>query len=274
MKKFENILFCTDLDGTLLNDDRQISKENLDAIEYFKNEGGSFSFITGRPYLISKDICEKIKPNVPLGCFNGGGLYDVSKDEFIWSVVLDKSAFEIVDFVNKNFDKMGIQINTQKSIYYMKESNGTRLFREITNTPYIYGDYNTINDPIIKVIFATDDGEYMDEFSREIVKHPLASRFAFVRSEFILFELLPKEVNKGNVLKVLADYLKIDMKRTIAIGDYDNDVSMLKMAGLGVAVDNAVPAAKEAADYITVSNNEHAIAKIIDDIDKGIIKLG
>ena len=73
MKKFENLLFCTDLDGTLLNDEKQISRENLDAIEYFKSEGGKFTFITGRPPIISFDTYNKIKPNVPFGCFNGGG---------------------------------------------------------------------------------------------------------------------------------------------------------------------------------------------------------
>ena len=88
MKKFENLLFCTDLDGTLLNDEKQISKENLDAIEYFKSKGGKFTFITGRPPIIATDIYKNVKPNVPFGCFNGGGLYDGEKDELIWSVLL------------------------------------------------------------------------------------------------------------------------------------------------------------------------------------------
>lgn len=272
MKKFENLLFCTDLDGTLLNDKKQISKENLDAIEYFKSEGGLFTFITGRPPMISTEIYDTVKPNVPFGCFNGGGLYDGEKGEFIWSVTLPKNAEEIVDYVDKHFQKVGIQINTQKTIYYQKESDATKWFREITDTSYLYGDFNTIKEPIIKVVFACNNKEYMDKFAEELPKHSNADMFDFIRSEFSLFEILPKNVSKGNVLKILADYLKVDIKNTIAIGDYNNDISMIKAAGVGVAVENAIAETKAAADIITVSNNEHAIAKIINDIDKGIIK--
>ena len=64
------------------------------------------------------------------------------------------------------------------------------------------------------------------------------------------------------------------IKNTIAIGDYNNDISMIKAAGIGVAVANAVPEAKAVADIVTVSTKEHAIAKIINDLDKGIIKFG
>ena len=83
---------------------------------------------------------------------------------------------------------------------------------------------------------------------------------------------MPQGVCKGTVIPRLADILGIDMKKTVAVGDYYNDVSMIKAAGVGVAVANAVDEAKAAADYITVSNEESAIAHIIYDIEKGNIK--
>ena len=81
-----------------------------------------------------------------------------------------------------------------------------------------------------------------------------------------LFEILPNGVDKGTLLTKMAELVGIDMKRTVAVGDYNNDVPMLRAAGLGVAVSNAVASAREAADYITVSNEEHAIAKIISEL--------
>ena len=66
--------------------------------------------------------------------------------------------------------------------------------------------------------------------------------------------------------------LGIDMQKTIGIGDYNNDIEMLKKARIGIAVANACEEAKKAADYITVSNEEHAIAKTIYDIENGILK--
>ena len=70
----------------------------------------------------------------------------------------------------------------------------------------------------------------------------------------------------------LADILGVDARKTVAIGDYNNDVSMIRAAGVGVAVANAVDEAKAAADIVTVSNEEHAIAKIIGMIDSGEIR--
>ena len=68
MGKFDGYLICTDLDGTLLRKDKSVSKENLEAIEYFKNEGGKFTFITGRMPFYAGDISNLIKPNTPIVC--------------------------------------------------------------------------------------------------------------------------------------------------------------------------------------------------------------
>ena len=86
MGKFDGMLICTDLDGTLYNDDKIISDENLNAIEYFKSEGGLFTFITGRHHIVSRDVYEEIKPNAPIGCLNGGGLYDYEKEKYFTCV--------------------------------------------------------------------------------------------------------------------------------------------------------------------------------------------
>lgn len=76
MGRFDGVLICTDLDGTLLKNDKTISCENIEAIEYFKREGGYFTFVTGRmPFFVSY-VLDTIKPNAPFGCVNGAGLYD------------------------------------------------------------------------------------------------------------------------------------------------------------------------------------------------------
>ena len=88
-----------------------------------------------------------------------------------------------------------------------------------------------------------------------------------------MYEILPKGASKGNALCRMAELLGIDVNKTIAVGDYNNDISMLKTAKLGFAVANAVDEAKAAADHITVSNDESAIAVIIDQLDRGVFTL-
>ena len=104
-------------------------------------------------------------------------------------------------------------------------------------------------------------------------EHPTSAEFNLIRSEKTLFEILPKNTDKGAIIAPLAEMLGIDINRTIAIGDYNNDIPMLRAAKLGIAVKNACPDAKDAADLITVSNDEHAIAQVIHGIENGSIKI-
>ena len=113
----------------------------------------------------------------------------------------------------------------------------------------------------------------MAEIERTLLEHSRAKDFTFVRSESYLFEILPKGVHKGLALSKIVEHLGLDSAKTIAIGDFDNDVGMLREAGIGIAVANASEKAKAAADIITVSNEEHAIACVIYDLDSGKISL-
>ena len=84
MGKFDGILICTDLDHTLLTDDKSISDENKRAVEYFMSEGGLFTFATGRSKPGIEFLFNRITPNAPIILFNGAEIYDIKKDEVLW----------------------------------------------------------------------------------------------------------------------------------------------------------------------------------------------
>ena len=267
LKKFEGMLFCTDLDGTLYRGDKTVSRENLDAIEYFKSEGGLFTFITGRPPVTAVDICNTIHPNAPYGCFNGGGIYDPAKNEYLWSVELPEDVVELVAEVDRRLPEMGIQYNTRTGVYFNKDNEAQAYFRSVTGLENLYCHYAEMPEKAVKIIFAHMEDAQMEAVIELLHNHPRAAEFDFIRSERILYEILPKGVSKGAVLCKMAELLGIEMKNTVAVGDYNNDISMVLAAGRGYAVENAIPELKAAADFITVSNENHAIAKIIDDLD-------
>ena len=273
MKKFEGILICTDLDGTLLSTDKTVSRENLEAIEYFKSEGGKFTFITGRVPYTSLGICDIIHPNAPFGCINGGALYDYEKKEYIWTQELDRSALELVEYVDNRVEGIGIQVNTFERIYFSRENSAMERFRAVTNTPNLVRGYYDVKEPIAKIIFGDTREDKLLEVADLLAGHPRADEFSFIRSELRLYEILPKGTSKGSVLPRLAEYLSIDMKKTIGVGDYNNDIALLSTAGVGIAVANAREEVKAVADYVTVDNDHSAIAKIINDIECGVIKI-
>ncbi len=271
--KFDGVLFCTDLDGTLFNSQHLVSKENKAAIEYFKSEGGRFTFITGRPPIIAREVYEAVEPNAPVGCFNGAGIYDFASEELLWSATVPKEADELVAMIDREVPEVGFQYNYSKGIYFCKENGAMERFRKITGVVNNYKPYTEITEPVIKIVFGDINVENIEKTERLLRGHEKAEVFDFIRSEETLFEILPKGVSKGTLLLKLAEILNIDPAMTIAVGDYNNDISMVKAAGVGYAVENAVPELKAVAERMTVSNDDHAIAKIIDELDRGIVKL-
>lgn len=271
MGKFDGILFCTDLDGTLYRNDKTISSENKNAIEYFKREGGLFTFITGRLPYYSSDAYAAIQPNAPYGCTNGGGVYDGERGEYIWALSLPDEWHKIVSDVESLCPNVGVELCAFDTTYFAKESSATVWHRSAVGLENITCDYKTFSAPVGKILFCTDYEDEILGVERALREHPLADRFDFIRSERVMFEVLPKGASKGLALAKLSEHLKIDKKRTVAIGDYNNDVSMILAAGVGIAVANASEAALRAADIVTVSNEEHAIARVISDLESGKI---
>lgn len=273
VKKFKGVLICTDLDGTLLRDDKSISQENIDAIEYFKSEGGIFTFITGRMPFLIREMCDAARINAPFGCINGGGLYDHLSQKYIWKQELDISAIELAKYVADTVPDTTIHINTFDKIYLCRENSDMDFFRKLCGVENASKDFHEINEPIAKILFGSRKKGVIEQVADILSQHPLSEKFKLVRSEQTLYEILPKGISKASVLPILAKHLNVSPDKIIAVGDYNNDIEMLRLAKVGVAVANAHPDAKAAANYITVSNEEHAIAKIIYDIDQGILNI-
>ncbi len=273
MNKFKDILFCTDLDGTLYGSDKKVSQKNLSAIEYFKSEGGLFTFITGRMPQTSAQVCALVKPNAPYGCVNGGGIYDHVGEKFLWQLPLHGDFLELVREVDMKLPDIGIQLNTGKNIYINKGNSSMDHFLKVTGIERVSTHYEDVKEPTLKVVFGHDDETRIDALKHLLDNHPKAHLFDFIRSERTLYEILPKGASKGTALCKMSELLGISMDKTIAVGDYNNDISMLIAAKAGFAVANAVREAKNVANYVTVSNNESAVAAIVDMLDCGKLKL-
>lgn len=272
MGKFDGILICTDLDGTLFKNDKTISNENKQAIEYFKREGGYFTFITGRMPYHTEKAYNTISPNVPYGTINGGAIYDGAKKEYVWKYNELTNYVDLVDMVTAKYPKVGVITCTYNVSVMYNDNMAMEFYRKATNSPPIFCHYAKINEPVAKIMFCTEIESDLLGVQKLLNEHKRASEFDFIRSEAILYEILPKGQNKGLTLQKLTQHLNVDIKKTIAVGDFYNDISMIKRAGVGIAVANACKDALSVADYITVSNEEHAIAQIINDIESGKIK--
>lgn len=272
MGKFDGMLLCTDLDDTLLTTDKKISDENRKAIEYFKSEGGLFTFATGRVPVGAKLMLKYVEPNAPMVCFNGAGIYDFKKEALLWSRSLDADAAAAVEYMDKMFDFIGIEVCTAEKIYFCKVNRVVEEHKILESLPENDLDYREIKEDWKKILFMVEADE-IQRVREAVAASPFADKYTFVQSSPWYYELLPKGSSKGEGLLALADLMGVDRKNTIGIGDNENDLMLVKMAGRGVAVANAVDEIKEAADFVTADNNSHAVAAVIYALERGEMKL-
>ena len=265
--KFERYLLITDLDGTLLKNDKSISEENLRAIREFQVQGGLFSFVTGRIPPGAASVANVVKPNAPCGHGNGGSIYDHRSGTLLWSRSLPPEARDIARQVIARFPSIGVIVCTTDNSYFHACNSATQKYCRDEGYDDIQRDMDTVDEPIAKLMFVEADEAILLSVAAFLEAYPPARDFSFIRSDEMYYEMLPQGACKGELIPLLSQFTGVPVERIIAVGDNDNDASMLRAAGRGIAVSNASAAAKAAADTITVSNEEHAIAAIIRDLE-------
>ncbi len=273
MGKFDGILLCVDLDDTLLTSDKRVSRGNYDAIEYFKSEGGLFTFATGRIPIGAKPIIRQIMPNAPAVCFNGGSIYDFEKKKTLMLRTLDKGALDAARYIEKTLPDVGIVICTADKVYFCKVNDIVLEHQRLEELPDNFVGYEDIGEDRTKILFMTEE-ENMSVLRETVDSAPFADSYTFVKSSPWYYELLPKDTDKGTGLLKLAEMLGIPANRVIAVGDNENDLSLIKAAGTGIAVANAADCVKAAADCVTrESCDEDAVAAVIRMIESGELNI-
>lgn len=217
-------------------------------------------------------LLEHIKPNVPIVCFNGAGIYDFNSDTVLRIKKLSDDARTAVDFIYNTFPYVSINICTERETFFCRPNKHLEMHKKILKLPDNYADYTDVTDDWVKVIFMVDSDK-IETISTALAESEFADKFEFVQSYSTYYEMLPKGVSKGYGLLSLAETLNIPKSKTIGIGDNFNDIPLIESAGAGIAVANAVKPALEAADYITVDNNSDALKAVIEAIENGIIAL-
>ena len=267
MGKFDKIVICSDIDGTLIDSKQNISKENLEAISYFKSEGGLFTLATGRTPFGFKHFVDIVKPNISVVCQNGAGIYNYETNKYEWIMNVSHKAGEAVEYIRQNFPTTGIEIITEEAVCcdrlnYWVEDHATKELFSVVLKPY-----QEIKVPWIKILFAQNEEE-SDILTEHMMKTPFADEYKLVRSHEYYFEILDKNVNKGVAVKKLAELYNIEEKNIIVIGDNNNDVEMLLAVENSYAVANASKKAKQAANYMVCDNEHSAIADLIYTLEK------
>ena len=260
MKKFKNTVICCDVDGTLLADDFTIPKANIEAVEYFKSEGGRFTFATGRTHKGLRLLFDKIAPDMPVVCQNGAAIYDYSTEKNVWYASLPKKAHEVIDYIDKKYPGTGIELMSTKDVYCLKPNAATDKHQSDEKYTLTPGNYKEIKEEWLKILFA-DSPEKVDIIQKDLESSPYHKEYQMVRSYSTYYEFMANGVNKGKGVSAFEELFSIGMENLIVIGDNENDLGMFSLPCRSFAPSSAVQKIKDCAKTVLKSTNNDGVLK-------------
>lgn len=267
-----------DLDGTLFGPDMEVSAENAAALEALTARGVTVVANTGRCY---GELPPSARENKDFRYYitsNGAALYDKKTDTILWSAymsnVIANAVFDILFSYRVSIavhscaeGYLDLRGHSEENYISYRVPHGFRV---------LYFSYMKVIPDFVDFLRTADSFESIVAFfADDKEKEECTARLREMEDIFVVstaptnIEIVSKKAGKGHGLHVLCDHLGIDRAATIAVGDSINDIDHIRAAGLGLAMENAVPATKEAADAVACRNTE-PIAKYI--LDRYIAK--
>ena len=255
-------LLFLDLDGTLLNDAKEITPGNREALERTLKRGHGVIITTGRPLKSALEQSRRLGLDKP-GCYtiayNGAMVYDWSKQDKVFQRALTiPSVIRVFEQANK----LGEHIQTYDSFDVLVEARGDdeavrRYCKMVSMTHRVIEDVHTDlrEDPVKCLVINYEQKEGLEKMQTWIRENMPEMDCFFSCPQFL--EVVPKGMNKGEAVKMLCKTLGVEIENAVACGDAANDLAMLKAAGIGVAMINGSDEVKAVADYITTRDNNH-----------------
>lgn len=287
-------LLVLDMDGTLLNENQKISKENIAAIEKARELGVKVVIASGRTIQGIEKYLEELnllsEDNYSVVC-SGAVVMNNTKEKIIHTSSLSYEEFKYVFDLVKQLD-INLNIYSDKSILIHSDNYYSKIDAIANNLPLQMMDFNSIDkDTLIsKIMLINEDLSIVEEMQelfpsiivedrsieakegynkelfQDVSKLPVELLEGYTVSKVTPFnvEVMKKNANKRSGIEKLAEKLKIKPHEIICIGDSGNDKHMIEYAGLGVAMGNAFPEIKEIANYVTLTNEENGVAHVIE----------
>ena len=262
-------LIISDIDGTILDNQHQVDPELKDIIPLLNREQIPFVLASARSPLGMEPIARELGlGDNPLACYNGALVIkgDPQAYETIIEHPLDKKEIRtFLELVKAEFPSVSI------NLYSGKDWIADRLDKWVQIEAAITGEQPVIQNillPVLDVLIPIHKLLLIDEAPVIQKLHDYLQTLDFSKTAFYLskdnyMEVTAKHVSKEQALYELAQHYQVPLEEVMTVGDNFNDLPMLRLAGLGVAMDNAPEAVKNEAKAVTKSNNEHGVAEAI-----------
>lgn len=256
-------LILSDIDGTLV-DGKRIPAINKTALQEAQRRGIPIALVSGRSADGIRPIQKQLGIQGPMGCYSGALVLDSDGTVLEGSPISKETAREVIALIRRH---PGVSMFLYATKFWYKEQQ-TRWedFEEQVTCKGVMApsieDAVDVADQVYKILAITDDGKLMANVQEDL-KQAFSDRLAIMLSSPCYLEVQLKGIGKDRAVYALCRHYQITPEETLAFGDFDNDLAMLKATGTAVAMGNATPAVKAAADLIADTNANGGLGKTL-----------
>lgn len=270
---FEGVLLLTDLDGTLLDRQKHIPPRSKEAIRRFKEKGGLFSIASGRCPHSVMIVAREVEPNCPGVTMNGAVVYDFTADRLAGQTCLPEWYQRVLREVHAQFPAVGIQAYVGSDIYVVQSNEVVERLFAIEHTEQCRREttFDTLPIRANKVLIGAPHEELQKV--RRFLEGRLEGMYGMFTEEQY-YELLPAHTNKGAGVRQVAEICGIDPSCVAVVGDYYNDVEMLKSAAYPMVAGNAPDDVKMLARFIAGDCDDGVVADVIEHLEQRLTDRG
>jgi Cof subfamily protein (haloacid dehalogenase superfamily) len=266
LRDYKLIIF--DIDGTLVGKDHVLDPFTKEVLFRLREEGFPFTLATGRNMPSTKPLADELEIELPLILTNGGMLQTRHKEMLSKTTLPLDVTRQVIEICEARGKDLVIYIDNGIYIKVMNE-NIFPIYKNVVSGLFEIGEWGTITGKLADA----NKCLVVDSFVREnlieigkVFEKALKGRVDILHASTSLVEVMPKGVTKVTGICKLAASMEIPMDVIMAFGDFNNDAEMLAAVGLGIAVENASPRAKAAADLVIGSVEEHGPAEFLKEI--------
>lgn len=247
-------LIAMDMDGTLLNSRGEISPKTLDCLNRAADAGCYITLSTGRSYPAVLPYLKLLPVNAPLILYNGAMVASPS-GEILFHQSLNEA--EASAILHSPYAPENVVLWKNNQLFYLKETPETARYEASAKSIGQVFDFKDLSG-ITKCLWI-DEPDLLNK-RKSSLKGTLPDTISYYNSKSNYLEFVSGSVSKGSALVYLCRHLNIAPEESIAFGDGENDLPLLKAAGLSVVMENATSSVYPYADFITASNDNDGIA--------------
>lgn len=256
-------LVVCDLDGTLVDSNKELSLATIAAVKRLRDSGISFAVISARPRSGVMPIVEALGLQGQQAAFNGGTIF-CGDGRVVERHTVDEDVVRGVFGIARETPAEPWVFADDR--WHARSGTGLHADRERKSSnqePVVTSDFVALYGDVDKLTFVSDDEPLLKGLHAAAVEK-FGDRATIVQSQTYYLDVTPLAGNKGDGIRALAKSRGVALDQVVAMGDQANDLPMLKQAGFGIAMGNAPDAVKSQADAVTASNDDDGVAQAID----------